>query len=254
MGVLHRLDVHLWIERNDVFTRQVALGAQDVDRCRRNAGVVQAGVVRHDRWCDEAVLAGSHEVGCPEPVSGGTEFPDRLGDVEVGEQRLEAVEWQQAPPADAVDPLASGDQSPTAGMQIAHTLACLDLRSYPSHLTSLAPERQTGSSTPTQLGTASTPSSPRQGPGRPGDRDVGAVPVGGLQRGHVAAADRRPDPRVEATARLPPGAEEATCSAGDEAAAEVRDWLSHAGRASDELDDVLDLHGRPSAQRRRQQS
>lgn len=41
---------------------------------------------------------------------------------------------------------------------------------------------------------------------------------------------------------------------GDAAAAEVREWLSHAGRASDELDDLLDLRGRPSAQRRRQQS
>lgn len=41
---------------------------------------------------------------------------------------------------------------------------------------------------------------------------------------------------------------------GDEAAAEVRGWLSHAGRPSDELDDLLDLRGRPSAPRRRQQS
>ncbi|GEM_PF-1125295 len=36
---------------------------------------------------------------------------------------------------------------------------------------------------------------------------------------------------------------------GDEAAAEVRNWLSHAGHASDELDDLLDLRTRPSAHR-----
>lgn len=41
---------------------------------------------------------------------------------------------------------------------------------------------------------------------------------------------------------------------GDEAAAEIRDWLSRAGRANDELDDLLDLRDRPSPRRRRHQS
>ena len=85
---------------------------------------------------------------------------------------------------------------------------------------------------------------------RPEARGAGGVillPAPALDAGSV----HRPHTTLEAEASA---RRISVQQVGDEAIAEVRDGLSRAGRASDELDDLLDLRGRPSAQRRRQRS